>query len=204
MITPHRRLKIRQEREWGEILLGWETANQYTVWGGGRTVAVVLEKSEGLEAALLRQFLGSHRPLDIQVTDIGEQQGLLRCKRPFFWFFSNMEVRTAHKNRLLGSVRRRFNILYRWYDLHDERGRLFATIRSPLLRFWTFRIHDKAGNPQGLIAKKWSGLLQEACSDADNFAIDFGTHDWTMAQRCVLFAAALSIDFDFFENNDRR
>jgi len=204
MVMPHRRLKIRQEREWVEILTGWETANRYAVWGGMRLVANVLEKSEGLEAALLRQFLGSHRPLNVQVLDKSASQALLRFTRPFFWFFSNMEVRTSVGDRRLGRVQRRFRLLQRWYDLHDETGRLFATIRSPLLRFWTFRIHDRAGNQVGLISKKWSGLLQEAVADADNFAVDFGSHQWSLAQRCVLFAAALSIDFDYFENNQKR
>ena len=51
------------------------------------------------------------------------------------------------------------------------------------------------------ISKKWGGALREVFSDADTFRIEFGTASWTEEQRAVLLAAAISIDFDFFENN---
>jgi hypothetical protein len=33
--------------------------------------------------------------------------------------------------------------------------------------------------------------------------IDFENSQWTDPQRTVIFAAAISIDFDFFEDNQR-
>jgi hypothetical protein len=95
-------------------------------------------------------------------------------------------------------------LLTRRFDMRDAQGKVFATIESPLWRFWTFPVLDAQGQRQGVIRKRWSGLFREAMSDADKFELDFGTHPWTLAQRSVIFAAAISIDFDFFENNQQR
>ena len=60
---------------------------------------------------------------------------------------------------------------------------------------------DDSGQERGKVAKKWGGALREVFTDADAFLVDFSDHSWTSAQRAVIFAAAISIDFDFFENN---
>ena len=54
---------------------------------------------------------------------------------------------------------------------------------------------------EALISKRWGGGLREIFTDADTFMVDFGNGIWTEEQRQVIFAAAMSIDFDFFENN---
>ena len=66
---------------------------------------------------------------------------------------------------------------------------------------WTFPVEGADGARTATISKKWSGVLREALSDADTFRIDFGSGGWTDEQRAVILAAALAIDFDFFENN---
>ena len=101
----------------------------------------------------------------------------------------------------LGRIERRFNLLVKKYTLYDDRGVAFATIKSPLWKLWTFPIYDANENQIGQISKKWTGLLQEYFTDADNFIIDFGQTNWTLSQRAVLLGAAVSVDFDFFENN---
>ncbi len=54
----------------------------------------------------------------------------------------------------------------------------------------------------GAISKKWQGFIKEGFTDADRFLVDFGSEqEWTLSERAVLLCAAISIDFDFFENN---
>ena len=57
------------------------------------------------------------------------------------------------------------------------------------------RVHDAA------VSKRWGGVLREAFTDADTFRVDFGSNGFSAQQRAVIFAAAISIDFDFFEKN---
>lgn len=104
----------------------------------------------------------------------------------------------------MGGIHRRFGILHKKYDLRDENGQLFARIESPIWRLWTFPVLDLGGQERAVITKRWGGFLREMFTDADNYLVDFMTHPWTIQQRAAIFAAAVSIDFDFFENNQGR
>ncbi|MGA7616661.1 MAG: phospholipid scramblase-related protein [Thermoanaerobaculia bacterium] len=198
-------LRIEQERrEWLEILTNWEQANEYTIRDSMRmTRGMVVEQGRGFGAAMTRSFLGSHRPLDLAVLSADESQLVLRLTRPFHWFFSELTVSTPDGRRL-GKVERRFAWVRRTYDLYDGHGALFARIVSPALKIWTFPVLDAAGVTRAEIRKKWSGLGQEYFTDADKFRLEFRNDGWGVEKRAVVFAAALSIDFDFFENNQKR
>jgi len=202
LLDKSEQLHIEQHaRHWYEILLNWEQANQYAIKDNmRRNLGTIFEHSTGFLNALIRIFLGSHRPLDVKVVHFGTNDLALELKRKFFFLFSDLEVVTP-EGRRMGSVHRRFGIIFKRYDLLDERGHVFAKIASPFWRLWTFPVFDPEGNPLAVITKKWSGLAREMFTDADNFTIDFGGHGWSLSQKAVLFAAALSIDFDFFENN---
>lgn len=202
LLANHEVLFIQQSaRNWLEHLINWEVSNHYWIYDATRRQAgMIMEESHGFLAAMARNFLGSHRPLQVSVTVWPNDELALSMQREFFFFFSDMAVDTP-EGHCLGFVRRRFGIFYKRYDLVDESGEVFAQIASPFWRLWTFPIFDRRGEQVASIAKKWSGLLKEAFTDSDNFMLDFGKVDWTPSQKAVIFAAALSIDFDFFENN---
>jgi uncharacterized protein YxjI len=194
-------LYVRQKKEWAEILVDWEGANQYEVLDQTqRTVALIAERSEGFLDTIKRVILRSHRPLSVEVFD-GEGERVAHLSRSFFWFFSDLFV-DSPEGRRLGSVHRRFGIIRKKYDLLDARGGAFARISAPLWRIWTFPIISAEGETVGQISKKWSGLMREAFSDADTFLIDYGQGEFNDEQRLVILAAAISVDFDFFEDND--
>jgi uncharacterized protein YxjI len=126
---------------------------------------------------------------------------LLRLSRNFFWFFSDLTI-ARPSGEVLGSVHRRFGFIHKKYDLRDASGRLFATVSSPIWRLWTFPIIGTSGQSHGAeVAKKWGGALREIFTDADTFRVNFGSGSWSEAERAVILACAISIDFDFFENN---
>ncbi len=190
-------LFIRQRKEWVEILVSWETGNKYEILSSTReTLAYVVERRGGFGRMLLRGILRSHRSMEVDVFGPDRATRLLHFSRPFFWFFSDLEVRTAEGDRQ-GSVHRRWGRLHKIYDLRDEAGVVFARIESPIWRLWTFPIVGTRSR----ITKKWGGGLREVFTDADTFLVDFAGESWTRAQRAVILAAAISIDFDYFENN---
>ena len=82
----------------------------------------------------------------------------------------------------------------------DSLGHRFAQISGPRWRLWTFPV-EGANGITATISKKWSGMLREFFSDADTFRVEFGPGGWSEEQRAIILAAAISIDFDFFENN---
>jgi uncharacterized protein YxjI len=191
---------VRQKKEWTEIVVDFETRNQYEVIDeAGQTVGTVSEVSSGVGGFLKRNFFGSHRALDIRVHDASGEP-LFRFSRSFFFLFSSLLV-IAEGGAPIGRIERRFGLLYKKYDLVDRDQRVFAHVKSPLWRLWTFPARHVNGTSTARIEKKWGGALREVFADADTFRVAIETGDWNPAERLVLFATALSIDFDFFENN---
>lgn len=124
-----------------------------------------------------------------------------QLRRNFFFLFSDLEILNSRGMRV-GSVHRRFSLLSKKYELKNERYQIFATITSPLWRPWTFPVASVISKQEGgLIAKKWTSGLSEFFTDADTFLIDYGVKSWSLSERTTILAAAISIDFDFFESN---
>jgi uncharacterized protein YxjI len=192
-------LFIRQRKELVEILVDWEMGNQYTILDAEQNeLAYVAEKKGGIWSFFRRGFLRSHRPLEIAVVDRAGERAL-DLTRPFFFLFSSLDVTSG--GRSLGRVERRFGVLYKRYDLIDATTVCFARVKAPRWRLWTFPVEGEDGASTSTISKKWGGVLREAFTDADTYRVEFGDARWTEEQRAVILAAAISIDFDFFENN---
>ncbi len=202
-IDTHEELFIQQRKEWTEIVIDFETRNRYAVMDtSGEALGGVAEVSTGVSAFFSRWFLGSHRPLDVHVME-SDGRALLHLTRSFFWFFSSLDVSEA-SGAPIGRINRRFGILYRKYDLLDEFGACFAQINAARWRIWTFSVESEDGVSKAQISKKWGGALREIFTDADTYRISFENGNWSSTHRKVIFAAAVSIDFDFFENNQGR
>lgn len=192
---------IHQVKEWSEIILGFESGNKYELLDkNGLKIGYMAEESPGIMGFLVRQILKSHRPFHIKIWDNAGKE-VLRLKRGFFFFFSTIEI-FGEANELLGTVNRRFGIFYKKYDLLDERGRLFARVKAPIWRLWTFPIFDERDNEIGVIKKSWGGLLKEAFSDADKFGVSLPNLEYK--EKAVTLACAVTIDLDFFEDNSQR
>jgi hypothetical protein len=203
-IETAKELVIRQNKEWVEILTGWESSNSYSIFDEqGYKRADIFERSKGLFDNLLKQFWGSHRGFEAIILNTNNTAAI-RFQRSAYLFFSSLTV-IDEQEVALGHVKRRFGIIFKKYDLIDKDMKVFACIKSPIWAIWTFRVYlPRESTPAASISKQWSGLLKEAFTDTDNFKLSFGTHMWSKNERCVLLAAAIAIDFDFFENNNKR
>lgn len=185
------------------ILTGWAVAREFDIVDSvGRQRGSVAQQGQDALSTLGRTFFSGWLSIEFAVFAYPTQQLALTLRRPFFWLFSEMTVDGARGERL-GSAKRRFSLLRKRYDLLDASGRTFATIASPMLHPWTFQIFDPSGQQRGEIAKKWAGMTQEMITVAQRFKIDFMNHDWPLAQRAVILATALTIDFDSFESRRR-
>lgn len=190
-------LVVRQEKEWGEILTGFENRNQYKVLDdSGNSVFHVEEESGSLGAILTRVMLTALRPFTLHIT-ARDGQGILTLKRPFRFYFHELQICGAN-GVLLGSIQKRFSLLRRIYSVFDRNGREIYQLFGPLLHPWTFRI-NQGGRERGKITKKWSGLLQESFTDADSFGIRF-PQGIDGIKKAVLLGAVFLIDFVHFEN----
>jgi len=190
-------LVVSQKKEWGEIATGFETRNKYTVSDeSGQPLYLAAEEGG---STLLRWFLKAQRPFTITVRS---QDGrvVLRVKRPFRFYFHRAEVFDAH-GQSLGVIERRFALLRRIYSVTGPSGTEIYQLYGPILHPWTFHI-KKDDVEYGQITKKWSGLLKEGFTDADNFGVLF-RREWDVKLKALFLGAVFLIDFAHFENRSR-
>lgn len=196
------KLFIRQKKEWAEILTPFEFANKYEIYAEDATVKIgdVAERFGGFDRFFLRNLFGARRSLEVDICN-SMTRAVVRLTRPVYWFNSEMAVATP-EGHSLGSVHKKFSFFRKIYELRDEKGQIFANIRSPFWTPWTFKLLDRfSENEVGLISKKWSGMLQEAFTSADRFMVDYGRRDWNSARKAVILATAINIDYDYFESS---
>jgi len=204
-LDSERRLVIRQRRELLELFTDFEQANKYAIQTeNGAVAGWALEKPGGFARFLTRSFLKAMRPFELAVFGPEGPAGPpeLTVKRPWTWFFAELDV-WDRDGRPLGMVRQRWAWIRRRLDLETPDGRTIARITGPLLHPWTF-IAERGpeGSPRevGRIEKKWGGILKEGFTDADTFLVTFADPDRTF--RRLLLAAAVLVDFRWFENSN--
>jgi uncharacterized protein YxjI len=187
-------LVVSQQKEWGEIVTGFETKNRYAVSDeSGRALYLAAEEAG---STLLRWFLKALRPFTIAVLTEGGQV-VLRVTRPFRFYFHRAEV-VDSQGKSLGVIERRFSILRRIYSVFDSSGEEIYQLFGPILHPWTFEIRKNRGE-YGKITKKWSGLLKEGFTDADNFGVIFPA-EWNVKLKALFLGAVFLIDFVHFED----
>lgn len=193
------RLSVRQRKRWLEIILSFDARNVYVVYDeAGNPVINVEEQGRGFGQFLKRVILTSYRPFTSIVEDLSTNGHVLTLRRPFRFFFHRLEVRDTGGTQI-GAIQRRWTWLRRKYTVEGPDGREVATLFGPIFRPWTFKILlPDSQREVGLIQKKWSGLLKEMYTEADNFWVQFD--DIPDPQlRALLFSATVLIDTVHFE-----
>ncbi len=187
-------LAVGQKKEWGEILTGFEGRNRYVVSDErGNELFYAVEEPGSV---LARLFLKAYRPFAINVVDTGGET-LLRIERPFRFYFHTAEILDG-SGKLVGTLQRNFAVLRRLYSVSSPNGQPLFELFGPLFHPWTFQIHEN-GRERGTIQKKWSGLLKESFTDADNFGVTFPS-DWPVELKTLALGAVFLIDFVHFED----
>lgn len=200
-LTGATRIFVRQKRELGEILTGFETRNRYEIDVGasGMPNLWAMEAGTGIWRFIVKQIAGRRRPFLIEVRDRSDTL-ILQIKRPWRWFFSRVEISDG-SGQALGAVQQKWAFFQRLYSIERTGGSQVAELKGPFFRPWTFEI-DVRGTNHGKITKKWSGLLKEAFTDADNFGVELSPHvDETLRALCL--GATFLIDFVHFERGKR-
>lgn len=91
------------------------------------------------------------------------------------------------------------------YDLLEANDQIFAKIHAGLFRVWTFDLLDLTQKKIGFVTKKWGGFIKEIFTDADRYVVKLEQiAKLSLLQKAVVLGAAVSIDFDYFENNQKK
>ena len=186
------RLFVKQKKEWGEILTGFETKNKYAVSDSSdQQVYWAAEES----SVLARLALKAWRPFTIHILT-PDGHPAIKTTRPFKFYFHEMDISDS-QGTFLGKVKREFSILSKKFTIEDAQGIEIFKIFGPVFHPWTFKIL-KNDNEVGKILKKWSGMGKEIFTDADTFSIDFPA-GIDAKQKAVLLGALFLIDLLHFE-----
>jgi len=191
-------LAVSQKKEWGEILSGFEGSNKYVVSDERGTELFYAVEERG--SLLARLFLKAYRPFAIDVLNRGGEL-LLRIERPFRFYFHTAHIFDG-TGALIGTLERHFSALRRLYSVLATDGNKLFDLFGPLLHPWTFEIQED-GRERGMIQKKWTGLLKEGFTDADNFGVTFPS-DWPVERKTLALGAVFLIDFVHFEDKGNR
>ena len=160
-------LAIRQLKEWGEILSGWEMLNRYEVMD--KNGVKLFDAGEQRGSLLARQFLGPKRPFNLVVLENGSP--VLYVQRPFRFLIQTVDILDGGGSRL-GSIEKTLNPAQRNYHIRNREGREVCELHGPFTKPWTFFVMQN-GNETGVITKRWGGIGREAFTDADAFGVEF-------------------------------
>jgi uncharacterized protein YxjI len=200
IVDGRERVLIHQTKEWGEILLGFESKNRYELNDeSGRRLGFAAEEAQGVGAWFLRNLFGRCRKATIHLYDeAGNKVG--RGEKPFRWYFHRMEIFDGEQK--IGAVQRKFSLLHRIFAIENRAGEEVMLVKSPLFRIWTFQLLFQ-DREVGAIRKKWGGLLKEMFTDADVFGVEVASHVPNDVRKLLLVTTFL-VDFTCFENNQGR
>ncbi len=185
-------IAVKQRKEWGEILTGFETRNKYEVFDeNGNSLYFAAEEGN----VLARLFLKPLRPFTMHIMN-PDGRDALKGKRPFKFYFHEMSVYDS-QDTFLGKIKREFAVFSREFSVTDAGNIEIYKIHGPFFHPWTFKILEN-GNETGVILKKWSGLGKEMFTDADNFNITFPPGA-DLKKKALLLGALFLIDMLYFE-----
>ena len=196
-LTQYPEIIVKQEIEFLEVFMGFETANRYSVRTPDGAELLFAYEESGM---LSRMFLRNHRPLTIHFVD-NDGNEVFTAERSFFWMFSHLHV-GDEEGKLIGSLQRTFRFLGRRIAILDNEGTRRSEIRGSLFRPHTFRVYSE-GDEVARITKRWSGLGRELFSDADTFQVRMNPERVDQEFATIILAAAIAIDLDFFEKGGR-
>jgi len=200
LIGDSTRLLVRQKKEWGEILIGFESRNRFEIFDeAGRTAGFAAEEGTGIGQIFLRNFLGRMRAAKVHIYN-GGGEDVGRGEKPFRFYFHRMEVFDGQEK--IGAIQRKFSILHRLFTVEDASGQEVLQIKSPFFRIWTFKLLVD-GQEVGRISKKWGGILREAFTDADTFGVEFSHPKLPQTVKKLLLVAVFLVDFVCFEGNSK-
>lgn len=192
-------LVVHQRKEMLEVFTDFETRNRYEVLSPtGQTALYAAETGGGAMEFLSRSFLKNRRPFTMQLA-LPHGGIAYTLRRPWTWFFSELHVSDGN-GQPIGMIDQRFAFFSRRFVILGPSREVLGEIHGPLFRPWTFRIL-RGGQEVGKITKKWSGLLQEAFTDADTFGLELGPA-MDPQLRTMALAATFLIDFLYFEDRD--
>ncbi|XP_067310376.1 phospholipid scramblase 1 isoform X3 [Pseudorasbora parva] len=210
-LTQVDQLLVHQKVELMEVLMGWETKNQYVVKNSlGQQVFFVAEESD----FCTRMLCGSVRSFLLHIQNNMGQE-VMTLSRPlncgsccFPCCLQELEVQSPPGSPI-GYVMQSWHPFLPKFTIQNERKEPVLKIVGPFcdckccsdVIFEVMSLDESSAI--GRISKQWTGFEAEAFTDADNFGLQFPM-DLDVKIKAVLLGACFLIDFMYFEHSPKQ
>ncbi|KAH9583355.1 Phospholipid scramblase 1, variant 3 [Schistosoma haematobium] len=216
-LTQIDQLLIKQVIDAIETFVPYEVQNRYTCYNTlGQSVYRCYEESDFCS----RAFCGASRPFVLHILNNNNSE-VIRAIRPFRCDCypccscleccqEELEVQSPAGN-CIGYVKRVFSGCNLDYHILDNNQSTVLQIHGPSCCFCEclgsdiiFKVTSADGTVEiGRITRKWSNIVQEFFTDADNFGVSFPM-DLDVKVKAILLAAVFLIDFKYFEKKPKQ
>lgn len=169
----------------------FELRNEYTLTDASGAVVghATQERQSGVVKALRAiTDLDVALPVEIDVVDAAGEKVLEVRKPAMTW---RCDVNTAVG--AAGTITKKVRLGKARFLLADVNGAPAGEVHARNWRARDFEVQDTTGGVVANVTKTWRGLVTEAFTDADSYAVEFAPHA-TGAQRTLAFASALAVD----------
>jgi len=170
----------------------FEMRNQYTLTDeAGQQIGTVeqVDQSKLTFVVRLLSDLDLALPVTLVVSD-AEGRPALRLHKP--WFRYAVTV-SDDEGAVLGRIAKRIRLGKAKLTVTGPDGEPVGELRAQNWRARDFRLEDGSGHEVARVTKKWRGLLTEAITDADSYAVTFEP-EADERTRSLALGAALSVD----------
>uniref|UniRef100_A0A8C1KWQ7 Phospholipid scramblase n=1 Tax=Cyprinus carpio TaxID=7962 RepID=A0A8C1KWQ7_CYPCA len=204
-------LLVHQKVELMEVLMGWETNNQYVLKNSlGQQVFFAAEESN----FCTRMICGPVRSFLLHIQDNMGQE-VMTLSRPlkcgsccFPCCLQELEVQSPPGNPV-GYVIQSWHPFLPKFTIQNERKEPVLKIVGPFcdckccsdVNFEVMSLDESS--VIGRISKQWTGFEAEAFTDADNFGLQFPM-DLDVKIKAVILGACFLIDFMYFEHTQKQ
>lgn len=169
-----------------------ELRNQYTLTGDdGEEIGKVEQAKQSPFAFILRlaSSMDVALPVTLNVTTT-DGQPQLKLHKPWFRFAVKV---TDGTGSAVGAVNKKIRLGKAVFNIEGPAGEELGVVKAENWRARDFRFENSSGSEVARVTKKWRGLLTEAFTDADSYAVTFEATTDTPTRQLAL-AAALAVD----------
>lgn len=177
---------VNQKRKFVEL------RNQYTLSDeNGQEIGHIEQKKQSPLAFILRLVtsLDVMLPVTLDITDI-DDSAVLTLRKP--WFRWGVEV-TDSAGQRLGTIKKQLRVGKAVFAVTGPGGERTGELKAENWRAKDFRFDNGSGTEVARVTKQWRGLLTEALTDADSYAVTFAA-DAPADMKALAVASSLAVD----------
>ena len=155
------------------------------------------EKKEDLVPFFIKNsWLKGRRAMKLKVSN-EDHEPIMYLDKDDHVFASNTLIYDQEKE-LIGSIKRRFNLLARKYDFLTTNKQRLAFISSPIIKIWSFPIYNLRNREIGII-KKGLPSVGQFLTRREKIKVQF--KEMSPEQKIMGLAASIVLSLEYFNAN---